>query len=1011
MPDPVPALDGTSLAAPPSTVRPKYRWWVPLAHVEDEELRAEVAQMAAAGAGGVEVAPFAVPGEGNRDAAFLSTYGWGTALWRHKLQVVLAAAAEHGLSVDQNLGPNYPPTVPSVADVNHPAAAQQLLHAAADVGAGARYDQPVPAPAAAAVPAGAKTILVAVLAVRAVNGTVLPAEGTSRLLERSSLVDLTARVVGGRLTWTAPRGRGTWVILAFHQTADGLAKSGYTATTPNYVVDHLSSTGARALTDFWDEHVLTPQTRRLIGRLPSPGAIFEDSLELGSNQAWTWDFSQRFAALRGYPVTAALPALTGIGAQGTAVPAFDFSDGSGARYRQDYRQTWSDLYIDCYVAHLQRWAAGHGMNYRAQPYGNPIRTGAASRVVGVPEGESINFGSPNPLGAEQDYKVVAGGAHSVGTTRISAECSGIFNGAYRSTVAGRDLNQDITGPAYVNGDAQSGQLDTTYKAYAGGATQLVWHGFAYRDAPAGLATPNSGAGGAWPGYDPWNIRGYLNVSELLGPRLPQWEDHRSVNDHLSRLQLVLKQGTPRFDLAVYYQDLGLAGHAVSPQDQPQHMLGLESATAAAGYTYEYLPPEALGRADGRDGLRLPGGAHYDALVLNDQTTMPVEALEQVVDLARRGLPVFVVGNVPAAVAGTGDRRQDARVRSLLTRLLAQRSARRVGAEADLPRALRAAGLIPAVRLPEPTTALETVRRRTEEADYYFLYNRSRERLDTTVTVTGRGRPHRVDTWGGTLAPLATYRADDRGQSTLSTPLQLAPYDVTVLTLVRGKRTGAGRGERHVLADTRAEQGEARYGQDGALLWRATHAGATEVVLDDGTPHRVSVDQVAPVPAPTSWTLSIESWTPGARSGETSARTLAPITLTPRADGSLPAWNEVPGHPELAAVSGIGRYATSIDLPTTWSPADGAYLDLGSAVDTVRVRVNGHDVAGLNQSDLSRIDLGPHLRAGRNEVVVTVATTLYNAVEVTGGSTYRLPAQRVGLLGPIVLHPYVDVHLD
>ncbi|WP_433234212.1 hypothetical protein [Actinomadura nitritigenes] len=44
-----------------------------------------------------------------------------------------------------------------------------------------------------------------------------------------------------------------------------------------------------------------------------------------------------------------------------------------------------------------------------------------------------DFGSPNPYGAEQDYKVLAGGAHDVGADRVSTECCAVFNGAYRST--------------------------------------------------------------------------------------------------------------------------------------------------------------------------------------------------------------------------------------------------------------------------------------------------------------------------------------------------------------------------------------------------------------------------------------------------------------------------------------------------------------------------------------------------------------------------------------------------
>src|SRR3954453_17909741 len=48
-----PELSAASFAAPSMAERPKYRWWMPLAYTDDDELRAELRDMAAAGGGGV----------------------------------------------------------------------------------------------------------------------------------------------------------------------------------------------------------------------------------------------------------------------------------------------------------------------------------------------------------------------------------------------------------------------------------------------------------------------------------------------------------------------------------------------------------------------------------------------------------------------------------------------------------------------------------------------------------------------------------------------------------------------------------------------------------------------------------------------------------------------------------------------------------------------------------------------------------------------------------------------
>ena len=63
-------LTRATFADPPTSVRPKYRWWVPLAYTDDQELRAELDQMKAVGAGGAEVAPFGVDGTGNNTNPF-----------------------------------------------------------------------------------------------------------------------------------------------------------------------------------------------------------------------------------------------------------------------------------------------------------------------------------------------------------------------------------------------------------------------------------------------------------------------------------------------------------------------------------------------------------------------------------------------------------------------------------------------------------------------------------------------------------------------------------------------------------------------------------------------------------------------------------------------------------------------------------------------------------------------------------------------------------------------------
>ena len=149
-------LSAETFADPPSSVRPMYRWWMPLAYTDDEVLRDELRDIAASGGGGVEVSPFIVPGAGNQTNAFLKQYGWGTPAWAHKIEVITEEAAKLGLIVDQNLGPQYPATVPTLNSFNQPEVEQQLRFGREFNDAGTTRSGALPAPATAAPSVTAK---------------------------------------------------------------------------------------------------------------------------------------------------------------------------------------------------------------------------------------------------------------------------------------------------------------------------------------------------------------------------------------------------------------------------------------------------------------------------------------------------------------------------------------------------------------------------------------------------------------------------------------------------------------------------------------------------------------------------------------------------------------------------------------------------------------------------------------------------------------------------------------
>lgn len=1053
-----------------------YRWWMPLAYTDDDVLREELRDMAASGAGGVEVAPFIVPGAGNQTNAFLEQYGWGTPAWAHKMEVITAEAAELGLVVDQNLGPQYPPTVPTLNSFNQREAEQKLIFGREFNPAGSTRTGALPAPTTAppqvttqlcapaavgdevlkvqslggyapgdvvtvGVGATVEKVVVSALGDRAatcadlsvspvrnahVSGeTVVTVARKTRIktivaqcaaacdattpapvqLVPSSVTDVTAAVSGDRLEYTFPAGNGQpWVVIDFAQTASGLVaqRNGYTATQPNYVPDHWSRGGVQIQTNFWDESILTPEVRANLEKIGS-GAVFEDSLELGETQKWTWGFLQQFEKRRGYDPTTLLPALAGAGVQGAGTPAFELA-GVGAQVREDYRQTLSDLYAERYVAPMQEWAEGHGLNYRAQAYGVPISTSTASAVVGIPEGESLNFW--DPLGAEQNYRNVSSGAHLAGRNIVSVECCAVFQGGYRSSLAGPyvggQFGQGGDG-TQTGGKYSQGLLDSVYTSYAGGVNQVVWHGYAYRDAPVGVGT--SGRDGSWPGYHPWDIFGAISVNDEFGPRQASWPDYAPVNDSLARDQLVLRQGRATVDLGVYYEDLGLAGASAGKQQPVQHLLGTGSATSEAGYTYEYVAPSFLTDPDlevEADGGLFGDRSDHAALVLNNQTTLSVATAERLRDLANDGLRIFLVGGLPTST--TSAKPEDVDLAEVIEQLLDEPTVQHVPDEADLPAALAAAGIKPTVAPQEPTGALGLVRREAEGVSYDFIHNRSGETFAQNLTLTGSGKPYLLDTWNGEILPIANYTT---GAGTVTVPVEIAPHDKVIVALDRSSTLGTPAPTVHALTST----GDVRAAGQ-ALTLRAGADGSYVTQLSNGTSTTTEVSGLAPGTTLDTWTLAAQTWTPGDEQWTTVRTDQPEVDLVAREDGTLPSWRDITAPVDLSQSSGVGTYTTTVDLPATWqATTDGAYLALGAVLDSASVTVNGVSVT-VNQAARDRIDLGNGLRPGTNTIVVRVATTMFNAVRKSGDSNYQLPGwQEAGLRGPVTLSTYRDTAIQ
>jgi hypothetical protein len=951
-----------SFAAPPSAVRPKFRWWWPDALVDTAEIEREVDQIAAAGFGGVEIAAVTHSLSEHIDPA---RHGWGTPAWTKAVETALRRSAERDISVDLTIGPAWPAAVPSVTP-DHRAATKELAHGTAVVPAGQIHSGPVPPPGTEpGDEAVTRQDLLYVQAIRVTDGS-SPTDSPV-LLDHDTVTDLTDTVTDGALSWTAPGDSGTWIVIAYWERGSGQRPEGPDHTTPRaYVVDHFSDTGTQAVIDYWERNILTSAVRRLLHT--TGGALFEDSIELETDETlWTPDLPAQFEKSRGY---ALLPHLATV-LERDEDPVFSFGGAIDKPVRRDVIQVLSDLYVDHHIRPLQDWAHGLGLQLRVQPYGVGNDSVHASAVLDITEGESLGFKNPD------DFRCLAGGRDMGGKLIVSNEAGATWGGAYSTT-------WDAT-------------LKKLVPQYAAGVNQAVLHGFAYAEAP----------GAAWPGFaafSPYN--GGAGFGEAWGPRQPTWRHVPEIAGYLSRTQQILQTGVNRADIGILRQQ-GPAGTG----------LGAPWFTAEGvpvGWTHLFLSPRVLDlpSAKVRGGRLAPDGPAFKALVIEGdilsgkEHTLELDVARKLIGYAKAGLPVIVIGDwSDGHVPGLPGPADNSELKALLAELFALPTVRSVADRPDVPQAIAALGLQRDAEYAQ-SSMLVHAHRADEDADYYFFANDAVNKKGSTgtpishdVTLTGPRRdavPYVLDAWTGSVTALPLYSRTEDGRIRLR--ISLDPGATTIIALTRPGRWADGP---HPYA-THSEAAEIRRGHSGRLEIRDVRAGTYGTTLDNGRTVKTSLAEV-PEPLPlTHWELSVEDWQPGARPSQT-VKKGHELTLD-----SLQAWPQIP---ELQNVSGIGRYRTTMQLDAAWTGGYGAYLELGEVLDTFRVTVNGHSLVGADQLT-PKVDLGPHLRRGTNTIEIEVATTLLNRLRVTNAPAFGTSKpQNYGLIGPVHLIPYGRATLD
>jgi len=781
-----------NLRAPDAASRPQIRWWWPGGAIDPEEVRKEVADIAAAGFGGFEIADV-------RDSIQFPIdpvqQGWGSPAWQRGVQAALEEAARHGLSPSLTMGPHWPTGIPGIVP-DDDAASKELVHGEYRLSGGQSYSGPVPPPLQAK-PSGATAgqnenppvtpKLIAVQAMRIVEAI----DGAPPVLDPATLTDLRAHVAGDRLDWIPPA-RGDWIILGFWARGTGQIQNMFTmnkatsmlASPTPYVLDIYGPAAVRALTEYWDRHLLPPSIRSLMRQ--TGGTFFEDSLEMAAACPWTPTALEAFTERRGYdlkPYLALLVSRQPSMAETILSPGrpalFRLAGVTTARVRHDYESMLSDMYIDNRLKGLSRWASGLGMNFRVQAIGSDINAGLAAAIAPIPEGDNSND--------IHGWRQLAAG-RDIGRHRILSNEAGTFVKGHAHAAVWRDL------------------LYMLHRDMAGGANQTMMHGYSYADAP----------GATWPGFSAFGRA----IGNDWGPRDPNWTMAPGITAYLGRLQALLRQGQTRCDLAILGAPL-----------QSQSVLH-------AGYTFQYPAMELFDwpamRLSG--GRLMADGPAYRAIVLNAVPSIDLSVARRLLAHAKAGFPILIVGAAPRQARGwKAAEAQDREISAIMDALRRLPCVKQVATQKDVPAALKALGIEGRIRFGSTDRVL-TLHRETAEGHLLYLLNDQEEATKQGVSLALKGTPYLIDLWSGDIAAM-DHSPDPDGTTEIT--LSLAPNEPAMLLVAPHPPAGARILPRE---DGLAGHRKAVEGWDVLLRdWRAGK-GVNGIDVQD---HRLRLDTLVP----------------------------------------------------------------------------------------------------------------------------------------------------------------------
>lgn len=895
--------------------RPKVRYWIPDAAVDEEDLKLEMKQLKERGFGGVEIVTLAtVPEE-----IMTGEDGWGTERWNHIAEVIGQTAEELGMTVDFANGPMWPISMPTVKDADDPAAICELTYGVTEVGADGSYKGRLPE--RRVKHEEGTPVLVHVLAYQQNEEGKLIEKSYKDLREHMSSCG-SEEIVECDLGM--PEENCKWLIFAFWRQPS-VHKTG---KDQYYVINHINREGVEACEKYWAPILKNEKISA------SVESIFCDSMEYATVMEWSPDFPEEFEKRRGYSI---LPYLPFVGSRESYpvgdAPGYSLEDeGRSEMINNDYFETLTQCYCEYHLAGLEKMAEKYGKTIRYQvAYNKPFEGERSALYVAVPENEAL--GRPS-----LDYqKVMAAAAHLGRKERYSFECAAEFGNSYGQTY--EDLFWWVK------------------RSLMAGMNAQVLHGASYSGKYEGRYSVNGQMRGVqWPGYE-----GFGKIVSNYWNRTLSVEDARGCMDTIARLNTIFRKKA-KVDCAVYrecYSNGGWGSEYCLYNDG--------GALSDAGFSYEFVSPHLLNLpvCTVKDGCLDPEGPGYKCLIIPQTASVSFEFLNKVKQLLEAGLLVVWEGEKPERSIFFKEWKDDAARDGWLRlrdEVWEQKKLLHVRKKLEIPELLKSEGILPELLI----SAADNESRRghyitavhEDEKNgitYYAVYQHNC--VDFTPDT-----PNEEE-----LACSALYRKG----TTKGAYVRPGRKSFSKLTLSL-ERPGtvylcdpwSGHTERlDFHFENRRNCGSIDLQEDEMIL--------LAVIPEKQDDEIILPVETGEIPIELN-TLRLEAFEP--ESGEETSFLRSGFGKgTEYTLGHLVPWRELA--PELETFAGRGIYTGTVNIDSV-KEGERFWICIGDVSDTFHVSVNGKQSRFPDQV-LKKVEVTELIREGENTIEIEVTSNLYN----------------------------------